>query len=105
MSSPPQREHDEGDEIVRVVEAVGRADGDLDPVVGCFESGVGAAQLDGPEDVRPTTADLPGWLAALVQLHDLPFERLVVVAGMFRVGYRRPPISCHSSLIGLSNTL
>ena len=81
MSSPPQREHDEGDEIVRVVEAVGRADGDLDPVVGRLEPGVGAAQLDGPEDVRPTTADLPGWRAALVQLHDLPFERLVVVAG------------------------
>lgn len=49
--------------------------------------------------------DLPGWLAALARLHDLPFERLVVVAGTFRVGPRRPPISCHSSLIGLSNTL
>ena len=30
---------------------------------------------------------------------------LVVVAGMLRVGHRRPPISCQSSLIGLSNTL
>lgn len=49
--------------------------------------------------------DLPGRLAALARLHDLPFERLVVVAGMFRVGHRRPPIPCHSSLIGLSNTL
>ena len=49
--------------------------------------------------------DLPGWLAALARLHDLPFERLVVVAGTFRVGHRRPPIPCHSSLIGLSNTL
>lgn len=49
--------------------------------------------------------DLPGWLAALARLHDLPFERLVVVAGMFRVGHRRPPIPRHSSLIGGSNTL
>ena len=30
---------------------------------------------------------------------------LVVVVGMLRVGHRRPPISCQSSLIGLSNTL
>ena len=40
-----------------------------------------------------------------LRLHDLPFERLIVVAGMFRVGHRRPPIPRHSSLIGLSNTL
>ncbi|BAJ70163.1 hypothetical protein HMPREF1314_1286 [Bifidobacterium longum subsp. longum 35B] len=33
-------EHDEGDGIVRVVEAVGHADGDLDPVVGRLEPGV-----------------------------------------------------------------
>ena len=36
-----------------------------------------------------TRPDLPGWLAALARLHDLPFERLVVVAGMFRVDHRR----------------
>ena len=47
MSSPPQREHDEGDEIVRVVEAVGRADGDLDPVVGRLEPGVGSPRRSG----------------------------------------------------------
>ena len=46
-------EHDECDEAVRVVEAVGHADGDLDPVVGRLEPGVGVAQLDGPEDVGP----------------------------------------------------
>ena len=33
-------EHDECDEAVRVVEAVGHADGDLDPVVGRLEPGV-----------------------------------------------------------------
>ena len=33
-------EHDECDEAVRVVEAVGRADGDLDPVVEGLESRV-----------------------------------------------------------------
>lgn len=49
--------------------------------------------------------DLRRRLAVLVRLHDPPFERLVVAAGMFRAGHRRPPISCHSSLIGLSNTL
>ena len=40
-----------------------------------------------------------------LRLHDLPFERLIVVAGMFRVGHRWPPIPRHSSLIGLSNAL
>ena len=33
-------EHYECDEAVRVVEAVGHADGDLDPVVGRLEPGV-----------------------------------------------------------------
>ena len=41
------------DEVVDVVEAVGHADDDLDPVVGRLEPGVGVAQLDGPEDVGP----------------------------------------------------
>ena len=40
-----------------------------------------------------------------LRLHDLPFERLIVVAGMLRAGHRRPPTSCQSSLIGPSNTL
>ena len=43
-----------------MVEAVGHADGDLDPVVGRLEPGVGVAQLDGPEDVGPAPANLPG---------------------------------------------
>ena len=49
--------------------------------------------------------DLPGGLAVLIQLHDLPLERLLAVAGMPRAGHRRPPIPRQSSLIGLSNTL
>lgn len=43
-----------------MVEAVGHADGDLDPVVGRLESRVRIAQLDGPEDVRPAPPDLFG---------------------------------------------
>ena len=43
-----------------MVEAVGHADGDFDPVVGRLEPGVGVAQLDGPEDVGPAPANLPG---------------------------------------------
>ena len=43
-----------------MVEAVGHADGGLDPVVGCFESGVGVAELDGPEDVGASALDLFG---------------------------------------------
>ena len=53
-------EHGQGDEVVDVVEAVGHADGDLDPVVGCFESGVGVARPDGPEDVGASASDLFG---------------------------------------------
>ena len=41
-----------------MVEAVGHADGDFDPVVGRLEPGVGVAELDGPEDVRPAASDL-----------------------------------------------
>ena len=40
-----------------MAEAVGHADGDLDPVVGRLEPGVGVAQLDGPEDVRSAPPD------------------------------------------------
>ena len=50
-------EHDECDEAVRVVEAVGHADGDLDPVVGRLEPGVGAARFDGAWDVGAASPD------------------------------------------------
>ena len=63
-------EHDQGDEVVDVVEAVGHADGDLDPVVGCFEPGVGAAQPDGPEDVGASASDLFG------EFDDLGYARV-----------------------------
>ena len=78
-------------------------------VVGGFR---GAAVADAPDPtVRRGMRDVvlvldsARRLAVLVKLHDLPLERLLVVAGMFRAGHRRPPIPCHSSLIGLSNTL
>ena len=45
-----------------MVEAVGHADGDLDPVVERLESRVGVAQLDRPEDVGAASADLFGEL-------------------------------------------
>ena len=45
-----------------MVEAVGHADGDLDPVVERLESGVGVAQLDRAQDVGPPSADLLGEL-------------------------------------------
>ena len=51
-------EHDECDEVVHVVEAVGHADGDLDAVVERLEPRVGVAQLDGPEDVGAASPDL-----------------------------------------------
>ena len=43
-----------------MVESVGHADGDLDPVVEGLEPGVGVAQLDGPEDVGAAPPDLFG---------------------------------------------
>ncbi len=53
-------EHDEGDEVVDVVEAIGHADGDLDPVVGRLEPGVGGSKPDGSDDVGPSSPDFPG---------------------------------------------
>ena len=53
-------EHDECYEVGDVVEAVGHADGDLDPVVGRLEPGVGVAQPDGSDDVGPSSPDFPG---------------------------------------------
>ena len=50
-------EHDECDEAVRVVEAVGHADGDLDPVVERLEPGAGVAQFDGAWDVGAASPD------------------------------------------------
>ena len=40
-----------------MVEAVGHADGGLDPVVGRLEPGVGVSQLDRAQDVRPAASD------------------------------------------------
>ena len=54
-------EFDHGDEVVRVAEAVGHADGDLDLVVERFDPGVGMAEPDGCEDVVAACADLPAW--------------------------------------------
>ena len=53
-------EHDECDEVVDVVEAVGHADGDLDPVVECLEPGVGVSEPDGSDDVGPASPDFSG---------------------------------------------
>ena len=41
-----------------MVEAVGHADGGLDPVVGRLEPGVGVSQLDRAQDVGPAPPDL-----------------------------------------------
>ena len=43
-----------------MVEAVGHADGGLDPVVGRLEPGVGVSQLDRAQDVGPAPPDLFG---------------------------------------------
>ena len=50
-------EHDECDEAVRVVEAVGHADGDLDPVVEGLEPGAGVVRFDGAWDVGAASPD------------------------------------------------
>lgn len=42
-----------------MVEAVGHAYGDLDPVAERLQSRVGVAGSDGSEDVVPAPADLP----------------------------------------------
>ena len=43
-----------------MVEAVGHADGGLDPVVGRLEPDVGVSQLDRAQDVGPAPPDLFG---------------------------------------------
>ena len=43
-----------------MVEAVGHADGGLDPVVEGLGPGVGVAELDRAQDVGPAASDLPG---------------------------------------------
>lgn len=42
-----------------MVEAVGHAYGDFDPVVERLQARVGVAESDGPEDAVPAPADLP----------------------------------------------
>ena len=71
-----------------MVAAVGHADGDFDPVVGRLEPGVGVAQLDGPEDVGPAPANLPGEFRDLGDASDLlrqfevvPFSWTVIRGG------------------------
>ena len=63
-------EHDQGDEVGDVVEAVGHADGDLDPVVGRLEPGVGVSQPDRAQDVGPAPPDLLG------EFDDLGYARV-----------------------------
>ena len=53
-----------------MVEAVGHADGGLDPVVGRLEPGVGVSQLDRAQDVRPAASDLFG------EFDDLGYARV-----------------------------
>ena len=53
-----------------MVEAVGHADGDLDPVVEGLEPGVGVAQLDRAQDVGPAPPDLFG------EFDDLGYARV-----------------------------
>ena len=43
-----------------MVEAIGHADGDLDPVVGRLEPGVGGSKPDGSDDVGPSSPAFPG---------------------------------------------
>ena len=61
-------EHDEGDGIVRVVEAAGHADGDLDPVVGRLGPSVG--QLAGvlQDGVSDAAHALDGFLVPVEAL-------------------------------------
>ena len=63
-------EHDQGDEVGDVVEAVGHADGGLDPVVGRLEARVRVSQPDGPEDVGASASDLFG------EFDDLGYARM-----------------------------
>ena len=53
-----------------MVEAVGHADGGLDPVVGRLEPGVGVSQLDRAQDVGPAPPDLFG------EFDDLGYARV-----------------------------
>lgn len=53
-------EHDQGDEVVDVVEAVGHADGDLDPVVERLEARVRVSRPDRAQDAGAAPSDLLG---------------------------------------------
>ncbi len=46
-----------------MAEAVGYADGDLDPVVGRLEPGVGVSEPDGSDDVGSASPDFVGRVA------------------------------------------
>ena len=71
-----------------MVEAVGHADGGLDPVVGRLEPGVGVSQLDRAQDVGPAPPDLFG------EFDDLGYARVgrvcvqLVVAGLVTMIFR-----------------
>ena len=54
---PTAPEHDQGDEVGDAVEAVGHADGGLDPVVEGLEPGAGVARFDGAWDVGAASPD------------------------------------------------
>ena len=51
-----------------MVEAIGHADGDLDPVVGRLEPGVGGSKPDGSDDVGPSSPDFPGGFGSVSRL-------------------------------------
>ena len=51
-----------------MVEAVGHADGDLDPVVGRLEPGVGVSKPDGSDDVGPSSPDFRAGSAVFFRL-------------------------------------
>ena len=94
-------EHDECYEVGDVVEAVGHADGGLDPVVGRLEPGVGVAELDGPEDVGASASDLSGefddlgYAAARGPEHPVvEFAARLVEGGLSRM--HRSSLSCQA---------
>ena len=63
-------EHDQGDEVVHVVEAVGHADDDLDPVVERLEARVRISHPDRAQDVGAAPSNLPG------EFNDLGYARM-----------------------------
>ena len=83
-----------------MVEAVGHADGGLDPVVGRLEPGVGVSQPDRAQDAGPAPPDLLG------EFDDLGYARVgrpehptVQFAAAWPMGclsrVRRSSLGCH----------